>query len=230
MGAIASAEEFFARQQITPTDSLRAAISPIVVECEDTVKAFCTLAKFEPGTHTDRVLDAPWNSREIYLPLKPVRAVTSLYVNRDARGNSASFDSTHLKTAYTDYRLVIDMDPEGWSKTGTVQILTASFWGAGLDRPYSRLGFGVHDVEGAIKVTYTYGYTVPPPRAVSAIYKMVAMIAARRKTGLPVTSASLNGASYSTAGPFTASAALYSPDVLADLRGFYPPVVLGGAR
>jgi hypothetical protein len=227
--SLASADEFFTRQGLTATDALRAAISPIVAECEDAVKAFVFPTQLEAATATDYVLDAPWNSEFLYLPLRPVRAVTSLYVRHDARGDPSLFDSTHLKTAFTDYRLVIDKRPEGWSKGGTVQILNASFWGATWRRPHGRLGFDVVNVPGSIKVTFTYGYTTPPARAVGAIYKMVAMLAARRKTGIPVTSASLNGASWAGAGPFTAVAALHSPDVLAELYGLYDPIKIGGS-
>jgi hypothetical protein len=226
--ALASAEEFAQRNQLTLTAAQQTAVADVVAEVEDAVKALVHPTVLEAATATSHVLDAPWGSQKLYLPLRPVRAVTSLYVRRDAKGDPSLFTSDYLKTAYTDYRLVIDQRPEGWSKYGTVEILNASFWGASLVRPYGRLASDVVNVPGAVLVNYTYGYTVVPPRVRTAVYQAVAMILARRKSGIPVVSASLNGASYSGAAPFTATAAVHSPDVLASLYGLYDPLKIGG--
>lgn len=228
--AITSVAAYLQWANITTTDADRdASLNAIIAEATDEVQRFCRPHVFGLATQTDRVLDAPWNSEFLTLPLGPVRAVTSLYVRHDAKGDPSLFTSDYLKVAFQDYRLVIDMDPEGWAKQRRVQILNASFWGNTTFRPCGRLGFGVKNVPGAIKVTYSHGYSPIPPKVSRAVHLMTSMMYARRKTGLPVASASLNGASYSTAGAFSATAALHSPDVLSALYGFYDPMLAGGS-
>jgi hypothetical protein len=211
------------------TAAQQTAVGDVLVEVESAIKALVYPTMLEPGTASNHVLDAPWGSHRLYTPLRPVRAISSLYVRQDAKADPSLFTSDYLRTQYTHYRLVIDMQPEGWSKAGCVEVLNASFWGATYRRPHGRLGFETVNVPGAILLNYTYGYTSVPPRVVTAVYQAAAMVLARRKTGIPVVSASLNGASYSGAGPFTATAAVHSPDVLASLIGLYDPIRIGGS-
>lgn len=228
--ALGTVSGFAERNELASlTTAQQSAIGAVLVEVEDAIKALCHPNMLAAGTATDYVLNAPWGSPFLYLPLRPVRAITSLYVRRDAKGDPALFTSDYLKTAYTDYRLVIDRQPEGWSQSGRVEILNASFWGATLRRPYGRLAHEVVDVPGAIKCTFTYGHPVIPPRAVTALYQATAMVLARRKTGIPLLSESWNGRSESGASNYTATAAVHSPDVLASLKGLYDPITIGGS-
>lgn len=225
--ALSSLAAYKVWANITSTDADRdAALTVHLAEVEDAIKRLVYPTMLEAGTASNHVQDAPWGTRRLYLPLRPVRALTSLYVRQDAKGDPSLFTSDFLKVAYTDYRLVIDLQPEGWAKAGAVEILNASFWGATFRRPHGRLGFEVVDVPGAILTNYTYGYTSVPAVVVAAVHLATSMLYNRRKTGLMVTSGSLNGASWSGGG-VSAESAVRTPDVMALLQGFYDPIRIG---
>jgi hypothetical protein len=95
-------------------------------------------------------------------------------------------------------------------------------WGADRIRPYARLGIGVVDGAGAVKVTFVAGCTRVPAEVTQALY-MATMMVYQRRTGAPVTSESWNGYSGSYAGPFTESAAVNSPDVRQLLAPYMVP-------
>jgi hypothetical protein len=112
---------------ITGTDSTRDdALTGMLVGVEAAIKKLCRPFLFEPLTLTDVVLDAPWNWQDLYLPVTPVRSVTSVYYNAEAHGVVANFTSSNLLTAGTDYQLVIDDHVNGWSRWGRLRRADAS--------------------------------------------------------------------------------------------------------
>jgi len=222
--ALGTLAEFVTRNELSLTTAQETAVAGVIGECEDAIKELCRPTMLEPGTATLHVLNAPWNSQYLFTPCRPVRSITALYIRRDAKGDPSLFTSDYLKVAYTDYRLVIDRQPEGWGMAGKIEILNMSVWGVARRRPYNQLGWGVTDEPGSVAVSYTYGFPTILPRVTTALYTATAMLLARRKLGVMASSASLNGASYSLAGPATATAVVHSPDVLASLYGLYDPL------
>lgn len=204
-----------------------AAITQRLTSAEAAIKRLVRPYQLESVTQTDVVLDAPYNSDTLLLPLVPVRAVTSIYFNPVGKGLAANFTSDHLLAANVDYQLVIDMQPEGWAKAGMVRRLNRSFWGAGRVRPYERLGTASIPGPGMVKVTYDAGHTSVPAETTEALYLMVSLMYGRRATGAAVTSESWNGASRSFSGPMTSTAALNHPDVQQLLAPFISQIRVG---
>lgn len=227
--ALGTLGEFKTRNELALTAAQDDAVAGVLVECEDAIKALCKPTTLSSVTDTDAILDAPHNSPVLFLPLTPVRTLTSVYFNAGANGVAANFTSDHLLVEGTDYDFPRKMRPENWSRDGAVRLLTRSYWGVTLVRRPGCLAFERAPGRGMVKVTYTAGFPSVLPRVTTALYMATAMLLARRKFGAMMTSASLNGASYSLAGPATATAVVHSPDVLASLRGLYDPVLVGGA-
>jgi hypothetical protein len=211
--ALGSLSDMKAALGITGTDATRdAALTVLLAQTEAAIKKVCRPFLFEAATFTDVILDAPWNSQDLYLPATPVRSITSLYYSADGHGVAANFTSDNLLTAGTDYQLVIDDPVNTWSRHGRVRRLNRSLWGSDRVRPYTRLANGVVDGPGAIKVTFVAGCTSVPAEVAEALY-LATMMVYQRRTGAPVTSESWNGGSVSYDGQFTATAAVNSPDV-----------------
>jgi hypothetical protein len=143
-------------------------------------------------------------------------------------------DIWHLLTApgtdvtNPDYVLETDMHPEGWSRSGRVRRLSRGVWGVRYNRPLARLGFGPEVEPKPLKVIYAAGHTTVPADVSLAVY-MATMLMYQRRTGAPVTSESWNGYSVGYAGPFTATAAVTSPDVYQLLAPYVSHVRVGGS-
>lgn len=202
------------------------ALTAILGGVEAAVKRLCSPFLFEPATLTDVILDAPWSSDTLLLPALPVRSVTTLYCRADARGVAANFTAADLLTAGTDYQLVIDDFVNGWARAGRVRRLNRNVWGVEYRRPLGRLGYEPQPGAGAIKVTFEAGCAAVPAEVTQAVYLATGLVYARRG-GAPVTSESWNNASRSFAGPFTADAAVNSPDVMALLAPYTSQIRLG---
>lgn len=219
-------DDLKAFQGISSVDTTRdASLTAILAEVEAAIKKLCRPYQFEPVTLTDVILDAPWASNVLPLPVWPARSITSLYYRSDAKGDPAAFEADDELEEFEDFRLVIDDPVNAFSRSGRVERLNRSSWGVQLNRPYGRLASEPRAEPGAVKVTYTAGHTAVPEDVVLAVHLAAGLLYARR-TGAPLTSASLNGASYSLAGPFTATAAVTSPDVMGLLSAYVSPVVI----
>lgn len=217
---------------ITGTDATRdAALTAMLASVEAAIKKLCHPYQFEAVTETD-YLNAPWNSPWLVLPLVPVRSITSIHYNPLAFGVSANFDSEHLLTApgddvtNPDYVLETDMRPEGWSRSGRVRRLNRATWGVQYVRPLARLGSGPEVESRCLKVVYAAGHTSVPADVTQALYLATRLVYERR-TGTPLTSEGWNGYSAGYAGPFTATAAVTSPDVYQMLSPYLSPVRVG---
>lgn len=212
---------------ITGTDATRdAALASLLVQTSAAVAKLCSPFLFEPQTLTDVILDAPWASNELLLPALPVRSVTSLYYRPDARGVVASFEAANLLTAGVDYQLVIDDPVNNWSRAGRVRRLNRSVWGVSYLRPLGRLAFSPQPEAGSVKVTFAAGCAAVPAEVEQAVYFATRLMYERR-TGAPITSESWNGYSQGVAGPFTATAAVTSPDVYQLLSGYITHLRVG---
>ena len=181
----------------------------------------------EPVTITDCILDAP-PSRDLYLPVKPVRSITSVYYRSDAGGLLANFTADYLldNAAGDQYQLLVDDPITGWSRQGCLRRIDMA-WGYTNIVPLSRLASQIEPERGSIKVTYTAGPSALPPEIEAAAVLAVSILLARKKTGMPVVSESWNGYSASYAGPFTATGVLYTPDIQAMLSPYLPQLRIG---
>lgn len=171
----------------------------------------------EDQTFTDVVFDAP-PGNVLWLPVYPVRSITSLYLRYWANGEVAAFTSSDLLTQYTQYYMPLD-PIDGYSRRGQVFRRGASVWGFEQRFPLGRLAPQVEPNRGAVKATLVCGPSSVPADIVQAAVLAVSMIFARKVPGMPVTSESWNGGSYSLAAPFL-TAVLASPDVQALLMPY----------
>lgn len=216
--AILSVTEYMQNTGQSFTGDDLGALSASVAAAEAAVKRVIAPFVAEPTTYTSKVLDAPIGHR-LYLPNVPVRSITSVYLRYGANGDSSLFTSDYLLTNYTDYYLPLDDPDRGYSRSGIVYRRGSSSWGYELRRPVGRLDYDADPNRGAILITYVAGPTSVPEDIKAAVMLAASLEYARRKTGLPVTSESWNGYSYSTPGPFGV-AAISSPDVMALLAPY----------
>ena len=172
--------------------------------------------------------DAPTTNRLI-LPVVPVRSITSIHLRYDGAGVDANYTSDYLLAADgTEYYLPLDWQPEGYSRSGVVYRRGSSVWGFERRRPLGRLAPATDPNRGALKVVGEFGPASTPDDILSAANLAVSLLWNRRATGAPYASESWNGRSQSFAGPFTATSAVRSPDVLDLLRPYLDnPVACG---
>lgn len=178
----------------------------------------CYPVALEPKTLTLWAMDAP-PSNELFLPLRPCRSITALYLALGANGDSTQATSDTLLTVNDDYWMPLDDALNNWSRSGRVLRRGSSVWGAEYRRPLNRLGYATDPNRGAIFISGSFGPAsgvIDGAQAAAAV--AVTLMFQRRKTGAPVQSESWGGYSYSAAGQFTAEAACNSPEVLGILR------------
>jgi hypothetical protein len=178
----------------------------------------------EPLTVTDTILDAP-PSRELLLPLRPARSITSVYHHPGADGNASLFTADDLLDA-TEYQLVIDPDT-GHNGAGILRRVDR-IWGHNYHSPLDRLGYEIESDRGALKVTYAAGPAAVPKDIEYAAALAVQLLFEYRKTGIPLTSESWNGYSINNAQPFTTEEVLKSPRVWGLLAPYASTIKLGG--
>lgn len=224
MAAIITSTSFLAGTGLTATGADLTALASICASVDTAIRRMIYPFVVEPATLTDIILDAP-NSNELVLPVVPVRSITSIYYRPDANGVLANFTSDFLldNSAGGEYYLKLDRPVDAYSRSGIVQRRVTSMFGG--ERSFAnRLSLAPSwgPGHGALKVTWLAGPLSIPDDIFEAAKLATALLYTRRKTGLPVTNESWNGYSYGTAGPFTATAALRSPDVLALLQYYLP--------
>ena len=224
MATVITSTQYLAWTGLTATGADLLALANHCAAVSDAILKYLRPYSPIPLTVTDITLDAP-TGNVLLLPATPVRSITSLHLRPGADGDTTLVTSDDLLTAGADYYMPVNAF-DGWSRTGIVYRRGRSNWGQEWVYANSRsLAATINPNRGAIKVTYAAGETSVPDAIRQAAQLMVSLIFNRRKTGMPVTSASLNGGSYSLAGPFTATAALQSPDVAGLLREFRAEVV-----
>lgn len=224
---ILSVEQWQTATGLSPTGTDLAALTSIVGGVNAAIVRMANGNVFDRATYTDVILDAPWNDRYLRLPQWPVASVTSIHLNWNAKGDPSLFDSTHLLTAYTDYRLVIDDPANNLSRRGRVEILTRPYWAYQQERTLTMpLTNRLANCPGAVKVSFVAGYAAIPDDLTQAAVMAATLMYQRRKTGVPLTNESWNSYSYGTAAPFTATAALHSPDVWALLKSYVPTLAI----
>jgi len=179
----------------------------------------------EPVTVTSHVMDAPVGNA-LLLPLTPARSVTSIYLRWGADGDPALFTSDYLLTAYTDYVLHLDRPDLGYSKSGIVRRRGSSSWGYELRRPVGRLAAATDPNRGAVCVSYQAGAPSVPDDIFGIAAQVVTRLYQTRAMGAPVSSASLNGGSYSLAGDVSK---LLSDGFAAEVLARYRSVGIGVA-
>ncbi len=211
---------YFALTGITPfTGDALTSIAGICAAVSDAIAKFIRPYSAFPITLTNHVMDAPADN-VLLMPVLPVRSITSLSLRWGANGNPSVFTADDLLTEFTDYYLPISAHDD-YSRTGQVYRRGWSTWAYELRYANWRsLSPTVDPNRGAILLSGTFGETSIPDAIAGAASLMTSMLYARRRTGMAVGSASLNGASYSNAAPFTATSALASPDVQDMLRSY----------
>jgi hypothetical protein len=164
--------------------------------------------------------DAP--TRDVlFLPVYPIRTLTSLYLNPAGNGQSANFTSDYLLTEGDDYYMPLDQ-PDGLSRWGKVLRRGSATWGYETGWMIDRLAGTVTPNRGAIKYVVSAGHTSVPDDAFAAAVLAVSLLMKRKEGGVPSTSESWNGYSTSYASPFIAGAAVRSPDVMGLLEHYLP--------
>jgi hypothetical protein len=200
---ILSLQEWKVFTGTTTTDATRdAAITMILGDVDAAFRQ--ALKPFYPGpvTITDHVMDAP-RGNVLLLPVTPARSITSLYLRwfrGESYGDPAAFTAEDLLTQYEDYFMPIDTLPENYSRSGKVYRRRASSWGAEWVRPLGRLASELEPARGAVKVSYLAGTPSTPDDIAMAAALVTSKLYMMRKFGTQVSSASLNGASYSLPG------------------------------
>lgn len=223
---IASVPNYLTFAGITSADATRdASLAAVIAACERAVKQLCRPYQLEAGTGT-WVLNAPWSSPWLVLPVVPVRSITALYYRSDAKGDASLFTSDYLLTQYTDYMLEVDDKVNNFAKGGRVRRLNRAAWGVQQVRPPGRLAFDPAEEPGSIYVTCQTGHLTPPSDVAQAVNMMTSKVYHSRKFGAIAASASLNGASYSLPAGAVAGA-LRDPNVLDLLAPYMPAMRVG---
>jgi hypothetical protein len=224
--AVLSLDHYHTLTGITSTDATRdAALTAILAAVDAAIKKYVAPFYPEPTTITDAILDAPPHNI-LQLPVLPVRSLTSLYLRWGADGDAALFTSDYLLTVNTDYYMPVDDKIHAYSRSGHVYRRGWSIWALERRWHVGRLAGQIDPARGAIKATFTAGPAAVPEDIELAAMLMTSLIYARRTDGAPTTSESWNGYSRGVGGPFTATAALASPDVAA-LLAPYATVSIG---
>lgn len=205
---------------VTPTGADLQSLGAITTAVSAAIVRMANGNAFERATYT-MYLDAPWNSPRLQARQWPLVSVTSLHYNALGNGVSANYEDEHELEEGTDFLIDVDDDANNWSKRGWLRRLRQDFWGVQYTRSLSMpLTNRPQTVPKAVKLVAVCGYAVLPDDLVQAAVMAATLMYTRRKTGLPVTNEAWNGYSYGTAGPFTATAALTSPDVWHFLRPY----------
>lgn len=174
----------------------------------------------EPQTATF-IIDAP-PTGTLILPVRPVRALTSIHLHPGANGDSSLFVAADLLTNYTDY--FSPTDPlDGYNRSGLIHRRGASCWGYEWTRRPTTLASTLDPNRGAVKIVAAVGEATVPEDIRAAGVAAVSLLMNRRTTGMPLNSESWANYSYSGAGQFTAEAAINSPEVRALLAPYTAP-------
>lgn len=155
----------------------------------------------------------------LILPVRPVRSITSLRLHPRAFGLEANFTSADELVEGVDWYQ--EKDPlDGTNRTGLIRLAQRSVWSYSTRREVGRLAGTIGPDRGAIRVVANVGEATVPEDIRSAAVACVSLLMQRRATGTPLQSESWAGYSASYAGPFTAEAAIRSPEVQALLAPY----------
>jgi hypothetical protein len=189
----------------------------------------CRPFRFEPVTLTNQIYDAPVD-QILTLRVRPVRSIASIYFRADANGVASRFEvgssTTYLldNTDGEEYILDADDDLTGFALKGQVR-RTNSEWGYQWWRPPTLLAHRLQAQQRCLLVNYSAGFTSVPEAVQGAAAHTVTKMMRSRKLGTQVTSASLNGASYSL--PAAAVGNLWEDPVVMGLLRRYMTVHVG---
>ena len=219
---------------ITNADPVRdASLQTMLDEVINAVKNHCVNGSLEATTYTI-VLDAP-PSNVLILPYAPVIYAPTespaidfqLYFNSGANGDPSAFTSDNLLTIFEDYVLQVGRTDTRTFPSGIVRSLRGP-WLLNRERPTYSLATKLVPCYGAIKVVYKAGYETVPASLKGAINLAARKLFHARKFGVPLTSESLNGYSYSAQGSATAEGIIQGdPTIRSMLRAFCRPQVGG---
>ncbi len=203
----------------------------IIDEAISAVLAYCQNGTLELAEYT-QILNLP-SYPSLIVPFAPVTYAPdaetpidfSLWIKNDANGDPAAFTSDHLLRPYIDYVLETGPTNITVSDSGIVRFLNG-VWAVNRERPVYSLATKIIPGYGSVKVTYTAGYATTPPMLRMVLNLIVRKIYNARKLGVPITSESLNGYSYSTNSNITADGLITGdPSVQKSLRTFCRPQV-----
>ncbi len=228
--AVIDPQSWYEATGITVTGVDVTTISRLTGAVSEALTRRCYPKLLVPKTLTLFALDAPAKN-VLLLPALPVRSITALYVRYGANGDSSTLEAADLLTAHTDYVLDVDDALTGWSRSGRVFRRGARVWGYESRRDIGRLAGNIDPARKAVFVSAACGPATVSPVAQEVAARIVTQLFNRRKEGAPYSSESWNGRSQSISGPFSAEAAVNSPDVLGLLRdaGLLPGIHVGGS-
>lgn len=192
-------------------------IARMVLAVSSALTRRCYPILLEPKTLTLAAFDAPIRP-ELFLP-RPIRSISAIYVHPNAGGDSSVLDLTaDLLVAGTDYYSPVTDVLTGWNRTGIVYRRSASAWGVEYRRPVGMLASVAEADKGSVFVSGGFGPTTVDPAVQMAAAFALSMMFERRSKGVALQSESWAEYSYSAAGPFTATAAINSPEVTGMLQ------------
>jgi hypothetical protein len=226
--ALLTLEQFLAiRGQVGPDETTQASLQAIISEVSDAILRYLKNGSIETASYTV-IMDAPV-SINLVLPVVPILASSlQLWFNYQAQGDPAAFTSANLLTAYSDYQLLTGPFNSTYSESGIVRNLWGA-WGVSYMRPALSLASSLIATPGAIKATFTAGYSTVPPSIVQAAFLAATKLYNMRKTGMPFTNESLQAYSYGSQASATADGVIQGdPTIRSLLKPFGRQVFVGG--
>ncbi len=205
----------------------------MIAEANDAVIRYCRNGNLEATEYT-QILNAPPHT-SIILPFAPVIYAPDadtpidfqLYRCDSAYGDPSAFTSDNLLTMFSDYVLDIGPTDITTSESGIVRFLNGAA-GVNYERPIYSLAVKLIPIYGALKVVYTAGFATVPASIKAALNIIVRKLYNLRKLGVPLTSESLNGYSYSSQSNASANGIIQGdPTIQQMLRPFCRPQIGG---
>lgn len=212
---------------IDTTDATRdAAIIPALSAADDAIKRY--LRQNIEYQSYDLILDA-YPTTDLVIPQLPVVISTvQLWMNWQANGNPANFTSGDLLTMYEDFQVEPSQDDYTVSTSGILRLTNGTWFGVNYQRNGYVLTPKLVPVRGAIRLSYSAGFTVVPPSITEATNLVVSKMFGMRKLGAPLSNESLNGYSYGVQSTAFANGIIQGdPTIKAMLRPFGRQVFVG---
>lgn len=143
---------------------------------------------------------------KLFLRQLPVRSIVSVKVDNNGGGGQIAntFGSETLLVAGTEYYLPMDGPLGAYSESGT--LYRRSYYWPG--QPMHRRGLLTNEIipgNGNIQVVYNSGYTTVPADIKETVWQSVAQLRMSRDKGMPISSESFDGYSYSLNGAVDAA-------------------------
>ncbi len=210
---------------LTTTDVARdAALQAMIEEASDAVVRYCHNGSLTSAAYSV-ILPAPAYPTLVLSHFPVLISSVQIWLNWQANGDPSLFTTPFLLTPYTDYTIDASPDDATLSESALVRSLRW-YWGYQAYRPLNKLAAQVTPIAGAIKATYTAGYTTIPASIKMAVNLIVRKLFNMRRNGLPFSGEALNSYSYSLQSNLNAEGIIQGdPTIRSALHPFCRPQV-----